>query len=93
VSTTHIRQTPSGVRVAPKHSVGMSMPCARQASRIVESRGTLTGRPSMVSSTRPGSSAGGGPGRDGERAGVPVKMTGSTPVNGSLGASLTSAPP
>ena len=37
VSTTHSRQTPSGVRVAPWHSVGMSMPWARHASRIVES--------------------------------------------------------
>ena len=58
----------------------MSMPWARQASRMVEPCGTVTGTPSIVSSTAGASAAGGGVGRTGERAGVWVKMTGSTPV-------------
>ena len=58
----------------------MSMPWARQASRIVEPDGAVTGTPSMVISTSRAARAGGGPGTTGERAGVAVKMTGSTPV-------------
>ena len=80
VSTTHTRHTPSGARVPAWQSVGMSMPWARQASRIVESCGTVTGAPSIVRSTSGASGAGGGVGRTGERAGAWVKMTGSTPV-------------
>ena len=56
------------------------MPWARHASRMVEPCGTVTGTPSMVSSTAGASGAGGGVGTTGERAGLWVKMTGSTPV-------------
>ena len=80
VSTTHTRHTPSGARVPAWQSVGMSMPWARHASRMVEPCGTVTGKLSMVSSTGGASRAAGGVGRIGERAGVWVKMTGSTPV-------------
>ena len=80
VSTTHTRHTPSGARVPAWQSVGMSMPRARHASRIVEPCGTVTDAPSMVTSTAGASGTGGGVGRTGERAGAWVKMTVSTPV-------------
>ena len=41
-STTQTRQAFTGVRLSAKHSVGVSTPCARQASRIVAPSGTRT---------------------------------------------------
>ena len=80
VSTTHRRHTPSGSTVSPWHSVGMSMPWARHAWRIVVPAATVTGSPSIVSSTCFGAGRAGRTGSTGERAGWHVKMTQSTPV-------------
>ncbi len=68
-STTQTRQTLTGVRLSRKQRVGTSIPSARQASRIVEPAGTLTARPSRVSSTGAGGSCGGGVGTREGRAG------------------------
>src|SRR5690606_2009858 len=46
-STTHTRQTLTGVRVGAQHIVGCSSPIERQASRIVLPSGTVTWRPSI----------------------------------------------
>ena len=46
-STTHTRHTFSGVRFSRKHSVGVSMPRRRAASRIVPPSGTVTFLPSI----------------------------------------------
>ena len=50
-STTHTRQTLTGVKVGRKQSVGMSTPRARHASRMVELPGTVARCPSMTTST------------------------------------------
>jgi len=50
-STMHTRHAFFGVIVSPKQSVGISVPWARQACRIVDPSGALTARSSMVSST------------------------------------------
>ena len=71
-STTQTRQTFTGVNVSRKHSVGMSRPRARQASRIVAPAGTFVGCPSMTTST-------GGPvGRSGATGG---RLGGGGPSN------------
>src|SRR5512135_1176068 len=75
-STTQIRQTLTGARFSRKQSVGMSMPWARQASRMVEPAGTDTTASSMVSSTCGAGSATGGRGTLGER-GAGVNQIGS----------------
>ena len=50
-STTHTRQTFTGVRFSRKQSVGVSMPSWRAASRIVAPSGTETLFPSICVST------------------------------------------
>src|SRR5579871_443524 len=47
-STTHTRQTFTGVRLSRKQSVGVSMPALRAASRMVEPSGTETAPPSIL---------------------------------------------
>src|SRR5215831_12757363 len=47
-STTHTRQTFTGVRVSRKHRVGVSIPDLRAASRMVEPSATETVWPSIL---------------------------------------------
>ena len=51
VSTTHIRQTPTGSYRSSWQSTGMSMPAALAACQIVLPSGAVTSRPSIVSVT------------------------------------------
>src|SRR5947209_5550844 len=64
-STTHTRQTFTGVRLSRKHSVGVSMPSLRAASMMVAPSGTETALPSILISTmgfcRSGGASGIGP--------------------------------
>jgi hypothetical protein len=52
-STTHTRQTPTGVSFCAWHSVGIGIPFIRAASNIVVPGSTATCTPSMVSCTWP----------------------------------------
>src|SRR5438034_2239635 len=54
VSTTHRRQTPTGVWFCRWHRVGMLIPFMRAASKTVVPFGTRTGFPSMPISIIPG---------------------------------------
>src|SRR5215469_7303565 len=51
VSTTHIRQTPTGSKRSSWHSTGMSIPADLAASQIVVPSGAVISRPSIVSVT------------------------------------------
>ena len=51
VSTTHIRQTPTGSNRSSWQSTGMSIPAALAAAQIVVPSGAVTSRPSIVSVT------------------------------------------
>jgi hypothetical protein len=53
VSTTHIRQTPTGSYRSSWQSTGISMPAALAACQIVVPSGAVTSRPSIVSVTVP----------------------------------------
>src|SRR5215471_16663898 len=61
-STTHTRQTFTGVRLSRKHKVGVSMPSLRAASRMVAPSGTETGWPSILISIILADGAGGAAG-------------------------------
>src|ERR1700723_2658937 len=61
-STTHTRQTLTGVRLSRKQIVGVSIPSFFAASRIVEPSGTETGWPSILISMERRSGAGGATG-------------------------------
>src|ERR1700740_749432 len=54
VSTTHNRQTPTGVWLCKWQSVGMAMPFMRAASKTLVPFGTRTDFPSIARSTIPG---------------------------------------
>src|ERR1700691_4858115 len=61
-STTHTRQTLTGVRLSRKQSVGVSIPSFLAASRMVEPSATETGFPSILTSMVRRSSGGGASG-------------------------------
>src|SRR5215471_11882861 len=79
-STTHTRQTFTGVRVSRKHKVGVSMPNLCAASRMVEPSGTETVWPSILISIIRDSASG--------RFGIGPRGTG---ISGK-GAAASSAP-
>src|SRR5215831_18169471 len=69
-STTHTRQTFTGVRVSRKQSVGVSMLRRRAASRIVEPSGTETLCPSIWISISPRARGGGASGTGSRGTGI-----------------------
>src|SRR4029079_3212241 len=78
-STTHTRQTLTGVKVSRKHRVGTSMPRPRQASRMVAPAATFAGVPSMTTSTGAGARRSGAAGGRRGGGGVSDQMGGELP--------------
>src|SRR5262249_37360785 len=93
-STTHTRHTLTGVRLLRKHSVGVSMPSWRAASRMVGPSGTEISWPSILMETeRPGRGPGAcGPGPGGTGT-LPCGASGSGAGDFCIAISDTLPPP